>query len=102
MIRLSWTFVGIAWLLATMSRLDDDTISGLTIFAIAFYSLAIMACRKWVISVHKRFIRDGAISDLRVFWEWSYHCIGSAKWEYFDIQYAALQRRKKRMFSDGN
>lgn len=46
MIRLSWTFVGIAWLLATMSCLDDDPISGLTIFAIAFYALAIMAYRK--------------------------------------------------------
>ena len=45
MIRLSWTFVGIAWLLATMSCLDDDQISGLTIFAIAFYALAIMAYR---------------------------------------------------------
>lgn len=50
MIRLSWTFVGIAWLLATMSCLDNDPISGLTIFAIAFYVLAIMAYRKGVIS----------------------------------------------------
>ena len=53
MIRLSWTFVGIAWLLATMSCLDNDPISGLTIFAIAliaFYVLAIMAWRKGVIS----------------------------------------------------
>lgn len=50
MIRLSLTFVGIAWLLDTMSCLDDEPISGLTIFALAFYALAIMACRKGVIS----------------------------------------------------